>query len=245
MKFEEYDKILAEKPGWKVYRYTFPNGKVYIGKTYRKMSERQHNKEWDGYKGCPAVYNAIKKYGVENIVTNILFYGFMDEQKCSEREKQMIAHHRSNQIEYGYNLTYGGEGTCGYRFSEEARKKIGEARRGKKNHNYGKRRSEETRSKISESLKGRIITDEMRLEISKSLRGRHISDETRKKISEAKKGKPAHNRKAVMCIETGTIYVSACDAAEAIGKRGCTVSDACKGRIHTAGGCHWKYVKEE
>ena len=189
MTFEEYDKILAEKPGWKVYRYTFPNGKVYIGKTCRKMSERQHNKEWDGYKGCPVVYKAIKKYGIENIETTILFYGYMDEKECSEREKEMIALHKSNQREYGYNLTDGGEGICGYRFSEEARKKMGKERIGEKNHNYGKRHNEETRRKMSESLKGRIITDETRLKISKSLSGRHKSDETRKKIGEAHRGK--------------------------------------------------------
>ena len=238
MMFEEADKILAEKPGWKVYRYTFPNGKVYIGKTCRKMSERQNNKELDGYKGCPVVYNAIKKYGVENIVTNVLFYGFMDEQKCSEREKQMIAHYRSNQREYGYNLTDGGEGICGYRLSEEARKKIGEALIGEKNHNYGKRPSEETRRKISESLKGRIITDEIRLKISKSLRGRHKSDETRKKIGEA-------NSKRVVCIETGVIFNSIKEAAANMGRRRSDISRCCRGILKTSGGYHWKYVEEE
>lgn len=235
MTFEEYDKILAEKPGWKVYRYTFPNGKVYIGKTCQKMSERQKSKEYAGYKGCTAVYNAIKKYGAENITTNILFYGFMDEKKCSECEKEMIARHRSNQIEYGYNLTDGGDGRCGCHPSEETRKKMSEAERGEKNHNYGKHLSEETRRKMSKARRGE----------KNQMYGKHHSEETRKKLSEAKKGKPAHNRKVVMCIETGTIYISASAADKYIGTARSAVSRVCRGQCHTAGGYHWKYVEEE
>ena len=197
MTFEEYDKILAEKPGWKVYRYTFPNGKVYIGKTCKKMSERQLTKDWGGYKRCPKVYAAIKKYGVENIVTNILFFGFMDEQTCNMREREMIALYRSNQREYGYNLTEGGEGTIGLHHSKEARRKMSESKKGKKfteehRKNLAKANqnpSVETRLKISKALKGKTVSDETRRKISEAHKGIRLSEEHRRKLIEANTGR--------------------------------------------------------
>ena len=74
-------------------------------------------------------------------------------------------------------------------FSEETRKKMSEAKKGKK-------LSEETRRKISEAHKGHTVTDESRKKMSESKKGRTsnrkgvtLSAETRKKISEARKGK--------------------------------------------------------
>ena len=58
--------------------------------------------------------------------------------------------------------------------SEEARKKMSEARKGSKNHNYGKPLSEETKRKLRESQIG---------EKSHSY-GKKLSEETKKKISE-------------------------------------------------------------
>ena len=66
--------------------------------------------------------------------------------------------------------------------SEETKKKISEAKKGKK-------LSEEHRKKISESQKGHTSTDETKKKISATLKGHTVSEETRKKISEAKKGK--------------------------------------------------------
>jgi hypothetical protein len=42
--------------------------------------------------------------------------------------------------------------------SEETRKKMSEARKGEKNHNYGKIHSEETRRKMSEAQIGKTLS---------------------------------------------------------------------------------------
>ena len=63
-------------------------------------------------------------------------------------------------------------------FSTEHRKNLSEAKKGKKNPNYGKTPSEEAKRKISEAGKGKIF-----------------SEETRRKISEAMSGKNHHNWK--------------------------------------------------
>ena len=79
----------------------------------------------------------------------------------------------------GYNLEEGGRGGVP---SEETRRKLSEANKGKPAHNKGVPMSEEQKKKLSESKK-------------------NISDETRKKISEAKKGKPAPNKGKPMSEE--------------------------------------------
>jgi len=56
-------------------------------------------------------------------------------------------------------------------------KKLSEAQKGEKNHNYGKKRSEETRRKISEAEKGKTLTQEtkrkMRIAAIKRIERKH------------------------------------------------------------------------
>lgn len=53
-----------------IYKYTSPSGKVYIGQTVN--SQEQRAKKGEGYKGCPAFYRAIQKYGFENFLYEVL-----------------------------------------------------------------------------------------------------------------------------------------------------------------------------
>lgn len=57
--------------------------------------------------------------------------------------------------------------------SEETRKKISKAHKGKNNPFYGKSLSDEHKNKISNSLKNRVITEEHRLKIRKGNLGKH------------------------------------------------------------------------
>lgn len=63
--------------------------------------------------------------------------------------------------------------------SEEIRKKMGESKKGPKNHNYGKSLSEETKRKLRESQLGKKSHNY----------GKPLSEETKKKISEELKGR--------------------------------------------------------
>lgn len=117
-----------------VYMHIFPNDKKYVGVTCKTPNGR-----WEG--GCgysqehqPIMYNAIQKYGWENVRHEILYENLTrDEALCLEKE--LIAKHRTNckryGCEYGYNMTDGGEGTVGHVVSEKSRKLMSDAKIGK------------------------------------------------------------------------------------------------------------------
>lgn len=73
----------------------------------------------------------------------------------------------------------------GKRHTDETRKKISEANKGRTRAPF----SEEHRKKISETLKGHTFSEESRRKMSEAKKGRTLSEEHRRKMSEAKKGK--------------------------------------------------------
>jgi len=115
----------------------------------------------------------------------------LSEQEAFRHEIYMIAIFGRKDLGTGilHNRTNGGEGASGTIKSEETRRKIGEAKKGKNNpqygkrgknsHNYGKSPSEETRKRMSEAQKGE----------NNAMYGKSRSEESRRKQSEALKGK--------------------------------------------------------
>lgn len=131
---------------FKVYKHTFPNNKVYIGITKQKPKKRWENGK--GYKGCDAMFNAVLKYGWDNIQHEILFEGLTYEEAC-EKEILLIALYKSNNRKYGYNIESGG--LLNKEVTKETRKKLSEKATGNKNHMFGKKHTLETKQKIAKS----------------------------------------------------------------------------------------------
>ena len=78
------------------------NQKIYIGKDVKNNPK---------YLGSGLrLKDAINKYGVHNFVKEILEDGIVDKDTLSKREVFWIAHYKSNNRNYGYNLTSGGDG---------------------------------------------------------------------------------------------------------------------------------------
>lgn len=124
-----------------VYIHEFPNGKKYVGITCLSVDERW--KEGKGYKNQP-VYNAINKYGWNNIKHKILFTHL---SKCDAEtiERKLIKELYTNIHENGYNVEDGGyhKGTV----SKEIRDKISASCKGKK-HRCHKRSSSKYRKPV-------------------------------------------------------------------------------------------------
>ena len=72
----------------------------------------------------------------------------------------------------GYNLTIGGEGTVGYKFSAEQCRKMSESRKGKPSGRKGEKASPETRRKLSDSHKGHKHSKETRMKMSEAHKGK-------------------------------------------------------------------------
>lgn len=88
-----------------VYRHVTPSGKSYVGIT-TDCKRRWANGA--GYRDHKYFYNAIKKYGWDNIKHEIIACGLtLDEAKTAERYN--IRKYASNDPDHGYNLTAGGD----------------------------------------------------------------------------------------------------------------------------------------
>ena len=69
-------------------------------------------------------------------------------------------------------------------------------------------------------------------------KGTNLSSEARRKLSEAK-------AKAVICVETGALYISCVEAAKSAGIAQSSISMVARGERKTAGGYHWQYVETQ
>ena len=154
---------------WLVYKHISPSDKVYIGITHLLPSQR-----WcrgNGYKNNPMFYRAIKKYGWDNIEHKIVISNLTKEQ-AEEVEKQLISYYKS--IGLSYNITNGGEGTNGYKHTDEYKRRMRNLQLGRPKSPLSVQRQKET----------------------KALYPYHHTDEAKKKISEA--AKLADHNKAAM-----------------------------------------------
>ena len=98
-----------------VYIHLFPNGKNYVGITSQYPEDRW--RKGRGYIGQSLVYNAIKKYGWENI-EHFIFASNLTGPEALNMEKILIQKLKSNNRQYGYNITIGGEQSLKYNYKE-------------------------------------------------------------------------------------------------------------------------------
>lgn len=154
------------------------NGCIYIGITNnfeRRMREHKNNAENLNYKYKSKLYNAMRKYGIENFSSEII-ETVKSRKQLEEREKHWIKFYNSTDHELGYNITDGGTGGCthdvsgennpmyGHKYTDAEKKKIGDYTRGIK-------RSEKTKKKISCGLKGVPKTEIHKKHLSCALKG--------------------------------------------------------------------------
>ena len=103
-----------------IYKITSPTGKIYIGQS------PDIYKRWNVYrlmlcKPQRRLYRSIKKYGWENHIAEVI-------EKCeiidlSKKEKYWIKYYNSYNSHNGMNLTIGGEGSRGHKWTNEAKEK--------------------------------------------------------------------------------------------------------------------------
>ena len=106
-----------------VYKHTSPNGKIYIGITGKNPKHRWSN--GNAYSNNKYFTNAINKYGWDNFTHEILFENLTKEAAC-QKEIELIKEYKSNNSEFGYNQSSGGEHSYfGCKHTQEQKQKIG------------------------------------------------------------------------------------------------------------------------
>ena len=193
-----------------VYIHTCPNGKKYVGITTRSEPERRWAKG-KGYKHNEHFYRAILKYGWDNFEHEVFEVDSAEEMY--RKEVELISFYHSNDPEYGYNHSTGGECIAsGCKHSEESKKKVSEILKGRtfseeareklrnasfhKDPEYKRKLcaankkkwlDPEFRKKMSEVRKGKVFSEEHKRHIAEARKGKHHSEEARKHMAEAAK----------------------------------------------------------
>jgi group I intron endonuclease len=170
-----------------IYKAVGPGGKVYIGQTTKTLAIRKGQHKFRAKK-------QDRRYPFGIALLDEGFDAFAWEaidqadtpEDLDQKEKAWIAHYDSMNPERGYNGTDGGHNAS---LSEEARRKLSEAKSGEKHPFFGKNLSSEHRQKIGEAQKGKVIPAETRRKISLVKMGHEVTEEARRKLSEAHKGK--------------------------------------------------------
>lgn len=155
---------------YKIYKHISPSNKVYIGITRQSVAKRWNN--GSGYKDSPAFYNAIQKYGWDSF-KHVVIYDGLSKEEAEAAERVLISIYESYDKRYGYNIELGGK--CPGTHSEETKRKISKA-------NKGKRYSPESIEKMKKAHKGKGIGAD------NPFFGRKHTDETRQQHSDFMKG---------------------------------------------------------
>ena len=155
--------------------------KRYIGYT-NSFKKRRSDHYKDMTAGCiRPFHNYLRAVYREHHNWSIIIEG-LTEQQAKDKEKALIKFYDTNVCrggKGGYNATDGGDGTSGYKYTEEQRKAKSEAMRGENNHQWGKPHTKEHKKKqgkaISKALTGVKYTAE-RIEIHKKVQQKKALD---------------------------------------------------------------------
>ena len=177
------------------------NGKQYIGQTIREDPWKRIEMHFTHKQlSSRLLKNAIKKYGENNFQVKIYSYPEIDINQLNNLEKWFIENYNTISP-FGYNLTDGGNNG---EYTEESKKKISVANKGREGSFLGRKHTAESKEKMAESQKGiipwnkgksgtflgRKHTMESKRKMADAARGKKHTDKTKLKISKTKRVNP-------------------------------------------------------
>lgn len=220
------------------------NGKKYIG---------QHKGEInDTYFGSGSlIKKAIQKYGKENFTKEILAICDTREE-ADEKEKMFITQYNAVEDDNFYNLQEGGSGGDGWRawqrwreaHPEEAKEQDKQAY--ERLQKWAKENPEEYYKKvITPLIEGakqwkkehpeQVQEHMKKVNISKEKWQQEHTEEHQKQVQEWQKLGSIVNSQKIMCITTGEIFPSQCEAARQYNIPQSNISKCLKGERKSAG----------
>lgn len=226
---------------WCVYVHTNKiNNKVYVG-VAKGSPEKRWGKNGNGYSRSQPVFSyAINKYTWGGFEHEVIAQN-LTQREAWDMEVELIARYKSNckrykNPSYGYNMTDGGEGSYGFKHTEETKKKLSEIRSNP---------SDETRRRMSESAKERC-TDEWRESTSQLQSGikrpqwsNPCPEDVKRKIGQ-KNSKSVYQK--TLNGEIIKKFNSQSEAERVTGIHQASIWRCCNKKVKSAGGFLWDYV---
>ncbi len=239
-----------------IYRHiSVVTGKSYVGYTLTKKSSERR---WLEHCKCAeegsnlVFHQAIRKHGKDSWIHEILQKDISPDEVI-DIEKFWIKECRSHYSEFGYNMTYGGDGCVGVLVTEETRRKMSESRKGK-NH------SEISKNKMREKATGRSLASSSKEKVgiatlerfSDPLFKEKHSNRTReamKNLNEDVREKLRNRRRPVgKFTKEGLLlerFESVSQAAQSVGVTTTAISACARGKSSSCKGYQWRYMHEE
>lgn len=220
-----------------VYKVSFPNKKVYIGRTCRTLRRRKMQHYGDARRGSNLPFhNALLKY--EGIEVWEILHENIKVCEVSELEMLEIKKHNSIITKNGYNLTHGGEGVSMVEVSLETRAKQSKAKLGKKAPD----RNDEWKENISKAKLGAKNGMFGKTPFNKNKKHTdYMTDDSRKKFLDSRN---KLKKRLVAMNDSGEdvmIFNSLKEATEFFNyKSKSSIGEACVGKYKVAG-FFWKY----
>lgn len=198
---------------------------VYIGQQIGTKSINE-------YKGSGLLLNrAYKKYGENHFKREVIEFCSIDE--LNDKEKLYIKQYNTK-FPHGYNLTDGGDGNKGLKFTIEQKQKISQSKQGQKypkehgdkirQAKLGKKRDQETINKIIQTK-----ASKHNIQSNLDLKGQYKSNSQKSILQYDLQGNLLNE------------YQSAQEAGRCLNKSGNQIADCAAGRQKTAFGYQWKY----
>lgn len=202
------------------------NHKVYIGQSVNIY------KRWREHKCCehnPHLRRSFEKYGIENFSFEIL----IETYDRNYWEIFLIQIYHATDINFGYNLTFGGESPS---LTNEVKLKISKSHKGKK----------KSKEHIEKILSARMNkSEEEKLALKEKLSVSHLG-QIHTEEERLKRRKTISTRKEVRCLETNELFIS---IAEVNRKFNITsvysgVSHCVRHKQQKFRGLHWIFEEE-
>ncbi len=227
-----------------IYKITnIKNQKVYIGKTEQKLAKNRfsahksllrRNKHYNTY-----LQNSWNKYGESSFKFEVLEQ-FNPEMNfdINKLEKYWIKFYDSMNPSKGYNLTEGGEGSSGFKHTEDSLKKISLTSKGRKMSDENKEKARQ-RGYGNSYASGVKHSEEGLKNIASACKNRIWTEESKDKIRQSKE----KFSKAVICIETSEIFKSVSAVARFLKTSCSNIRKVCNGQAKICKGYtfQWHY----
>ena len=144
------------------------NGMSYIGQTIESLNYRKNRHYKRMRNSNLKFYNALKKYGKDVFIWRIL-KRCSTKDELNKQEMFAISHHKTKHPN-GYNLTNGGNGSLGLKHKKKTKELLSRINSGENHPRFGIPCSEEIKKKIGDANRGRKMSRNFGKQMSRKLK---------------------------------------------------------------------------